>query len=128
MSDEATINVGDTVAWDATGRGSTVRRTGEVVAVVAPGESPNDPKYAGAFEGRRKGVITESLRSVPSYLIAIQGAGNGKPVVYWPMPHRVTKGGEIRALESRPEDETKGKPEGEPKPGRKAKAKTKAEA
>jgi len=87
----STFTVGDKVAWASQSAGTEKRKTGEVVAVLRPGEDPlrNPQCDPGPFCATHR-FGGGMPRKHESYVILVQ-EGNRR-ILYWPRVSALSKG------------------------------------
>ena len=78
------INVGDTVTWESQARGSWVRKTGKVIAVVPPGESALGWVPVEAKKSHIKFDVDINMKGYRAVVAVTAGAYGGLTHYYAP--------------------------------------------
>lgn len=86
MKKIASMQVGDTVEWTSQGAGTTRKKHGVIVAVIAPGENPMSKIMSMCGHGGFNSQYGMGLpRREQTYLVACETkSGRGAKKLYWP--------------------------------------------
>lgn len=90
--DEKKFVVGDRVKWSSQSQGSRKEKVGDVVAVLAPGDSASIFSDDLTKAHNAKPLVDPGLpRKIESYIVLVPHSGKGKGQLYWPVPSVLEK-------------------------------------
>lgn len=87
---EKEFTVGDLVTWVSQAQGSTVTKTGEIVAIVPPGTHPNEV-VPPDLQDKVRQFDASGTRKEASYLVAVPTPKGKSCHLYWPRVRHLRK-------------------------------------